>query len=91
MDGKEAIAIAKKELRLFFAEEDAKDLQLEEILSDNFDWVITLSFYRNKQDGYRGDLASILPMRWARENKVVRISKKTGQLRSIKNYVKELA
>jgi hypothetical protein len=89
MDVKEAVATAKSYVADLFAEENFSDLGLEEVsLDEQADqWVVTLGFARPWERAATGFLAAVQPgSKPRRSYKVVRISDKTREVVSLKNY-----
>lgn len=84
---KDAVQIAKDTLHVVFGSEEPYSIRLEEVILDNYnDWVITLSYLRK---GISPDETSAMAILGAalsskRAYKVVKVSKKDGEVKSIK-------
>ena len=88
MDVKNAVTLAKQEIRNLFAEEGISDLGLEEVEFEDTDevWRITIGFSR-PWDVPKGPFGEPTGAKKAREYKVVRIADSTDadkQIRSVR-------
>ncbi|MDE0048448.1 MAG: hypothetical protein OXO52_01580 [Rhodospirillales bacterium] len=83
MNVKEAVAIAKEHIEELFGEEDILNLGLEEVeLDEEGFWRITIGFSRP----WNRNVGSVLAGENSRSYKIVVLSNRDGDVRSVKDW-----